>query len=171
MTQANATPPSHPPVDAGRLWAGGGATALVAALIAVAGIVICRGVLGIAILAPEGDGAWGNASTFWYAGAAAVAALLATGLMHVLILTTPQPQRFFGWVIGLATVIAVVMPFVPDTGLDTKIATAVINAVIGIAIGTLVASVARSAVAMALRRPGGTPPAGMPPTGGVPPTR
>ncbi|MBZ2195281.1 DUF6069 family protein [Occultella gossypii] len=171
MTQQNATPPSHPPIDAGRLWAGGAATALVAALIAVAGIVICRGVLSISILAPEGNGAWGDASTFWYAGAAALAALVATALMHVLILTTPQPQRFFGWVIGLATVIAVVMPFVPDAGLDTKIATAAINAVIGIAIGTLVASVARSAVAAALRRPGGMPPSGGPPTRGMPPAR
>ncbi|CAM3798561.1 DUF6069 domain-containing protein [Occultella aeris] len=122
--------------------------------------MICRAIFAIPILAPEGDGAWGNASTFWYAAGAALAALLATALLHVLILTTPQPQRFFGWVIGLATVIAVVLPFVPDTGLDTKIATAIINLVIGVAIGTLIPSVARSAIAAALHRPGAQPPTG-----------
>ncbi|MEV4314010.1 hypothetical protein [Actinocrispum sp. NPDC049592] len=39
--------------DTGRLWAGGSATALVAALIAVAGIVVTRGVFGVPVLAPS----------------------------------------------------------------------------------------------------------------------
>lgn len=142
----DATTPPRRTVDAARLWSGGGATALVAALIAVAGIVIARGVFDVPVLAPEGDGVWGNANTWWYAVAAACAALLATALVHALIVSTPQPLRFFSWVIGLATVIAGVAPFVPDAQLAAKVATSVINVVLGIAIGTLVASVARSAV-------------------------
>lgn len=157
MTDDSSTTPPPLAVDAGRLWSGGAATALVAAMIAVAGIVIVRGVFGIPVLAPEGDGTWGNASTLWYAVAAAFVALLATALVHGLIVSTPQPLRFFSWAIGLATVIATVAPFVPDAELDAKVATAIINAVIGIAIGTLVSSVARSAM-RAVRRRGDTPP-------------
>lgn len=157
MTYDSSTTPPRPAIDTGRLWSGGAATALVAALVAAAGILIARGVFDIPVLAPEGDGAWGNANTWWYAAAAAFAALLATALVHGLIVSTPQPLRFFSWVIGLATVIATVAPFVPDAELDAKVATAIINAVLGIAIGTLVSSVARSAM-RAVRRRDGTPP-------------
>lgn len=145
----------RPSVDAGRLWAGGGATALVAALVAVAGIVVTRGILGIPVIAPAGDGTWGSPTLWWYAAAAAFVALLATALVHALILTTPQPFRFFAWVMGILTVIAVAVPFVPSASLDAKIVTAIINALIGIAIATLLTSVARSAVRAA--RLGGPP--------------
>lgn len=154
MTDESTTPPRRA-VDAARLWSGGAATALVAALIAVAGIVIMRGVFDVPVLAPEGDGVWGSANTWWYATAAAFAALLATALVHGFIVSTPQPLRFFSWVIGLATVIAAVAPFVPDAELSAQVATSIINVVLGIAIGTLVASVARSAM-RAARRPGNT---------------
>jgi hypothetical protein len=135
-----------PAVDARRLWAGGVATAVIGALIAVVGIVLVRGVFDIPILAREGEGTWGDASTGWYAAGAALAALVATGLVHVLLLTTPQPLRFFGWVVGLATVIGVVAPFTSDADLDSQVATAGLNLVLGVAIGTLISSVARSAI-------------------------
>ncbi|WP_328530669.1 DUF6069 family protein [Nocardioides sp. NBC_00368] len=141
-------PPSprlRPAVDTGRLWAGGAAAAVVAALLAVAGIVIARGIFDVPILAPEGDGVWGDASTWWYATWAAIAGLLATAVAHVLAVTTPQPQTFFGWIVGLATVIAALWPFTSEAGLDTKLVTMLINLVIGIAIGSLVSAVARSA--------------------------
>ena len=74
-------------VDARQLWSGGAATAVIAALIALAGILVCRWLLGIPVLAPRQDGAWGDASTAGYAAAAA-AALAATAIMHLLLLTT-----------------------------------------------------------------------------------
>ena len=40
-------------VAAGRLWAGGAATAVVAALIAVVGILLARGVFDVPVLAPK----------------------------------------------------------------------------------------------------------------------
>ena len=61
-------------IDAKQLWSGGVATALVAALIALAGILVCRWLFDIPILAPRGDGAWGNASPAGYSLAAAAAA-------------------------------------------------------------------------------------------------
>ncbi len=125
-------------VDARRLWSGGAATAVVAALIAVAGILVCRWLLGIPVLAPRQDGAWGDASTAGYAVAAAAAALAATAIVHLLLVATPRPQMFFAWIIGLATVIAVVCPFSTTAPLSQKAATAVINLVLGAAIGSLI---------------------------------
>jgi uncharacterized membrane protein AbrB (regulator of aidB expression) len=58
--------------------------------------------------------------------------------MHLLLLTTPRPQMFFSWIIGLATVIAVVYPFSTTAPLSQKVATAVINLVLGAAIGSLI---------------------------------
>jgi len=125
-------------VDARALWSGGAATAVVAALIALVGILVCRWLFGIPVLAPRQDGAWGDASTAGYAIAAAAAALAATAIMHLLLIATPRPQTFFTWIIGLATVIAVVYPFGTTAPLSQKVATAVINLVLGAAIGSLV---------------------------------
>lgn len=148
------TEPSGPTrwVDPGPLWAGGVATAVVAALIALAGVLISRWLLTVPILAPRQDGAWGNVSTGMYVLAAAGAALAATAIMHLLLLTTPRPQVFFGWIIGLATIIAVVFPFSTTAPLDQKAATALVNLILGIAIWTLTLQVAGRAVRR--RRPG-----------------
>ena len=58
--------------------------------------------------------------------------------MHLLLLTTPRPQMFFTWIIGLATLIAVVCPFSTTAPLSQKVATAVINLVLGTAVGSLI---------------------------------
>lgn len=133
-------------VDAGRLWAGGAATAVVAALIALVGILVARGVFDVPVLAPEGKGTWGDADTPLYALYCALAALLATGLLHLLLISTPRPLQFFSWIIGLATVAAAVAPFLANGSTSSKIATGVINLAVGIAIGTLLSGSARSAM-------------------------
>jgi len=135
----------RPAVDAGKLWAGGLATALVAALVTVAGVVVSRGLFHVPILAPKGEGVWGDASTGWYAFGAAVVSLAATGLMHVLLLFTPRPLLFFGWIAGLATVVAVLVPLSLGGDLAARVATAGLNLLLGIAIGSLVAGSGRSA--------------------------
>ena len=58
--------------------------------------------------------------------------------MHLLLIATPRPQMFFTWIIGLATVIAVVYPFSTTAPLSQKVAAAVINLVLGAAIGSLI---------------------------------
>jgi hypothetical protein len=80
-----------------------------------------------------------------YVFASAACALVATALMHLLLLTTPYPRVFFGWIIGLATVVAVVFPFSTTAPTSQKIATGFINLVLGVAIGTLIAEVSRRA--------------------------
>jgi hypothetical protein len=136
----------RPMVDAGRLWTGGVATAAVAALVAIVGVLIARGLFDVPLLAPTGEGTLGDASTARLAGLAAGAALLATGLMHLLLLSTPRPGRFFTWIMVLATLIAAIIPFLTDAEANTKIATAAINLSIGATIGSLVSGVGRSAV-------------------------
>lgn len=132
-------------VDAKPLWSGGVATAVVAALIALVGILVCRWLFNIPMLSPRREGAWGNASTAGYVFAAAGCALVATALMHLLLLTTPYPRVFFGWIIGLATVVAVVFPFSTTAPLSQKIATSFVNLILGVAIGTLITEVSRRA--------------------------
>jgi cytochrome b561 len=135
--------------DSAQFWAGAVATAVVAALIALVGILICRWTLNIPILAPAGDGAWGNAHTAEYALVAALIAIIAAGLLYLLVLGTPQPNMFFDWITGLATLAAVVYPFSTSAALDQKAATAIVNLVLGIAIISLLSAVA----ARAIRRP------------------
>ena len=136
--------------DPGQFWAGGAATAVVAALIALVGILVCRWTLNIPILAPASAGAWGSAHTGEYVLLAACVALVATGLLYLLVLAAPEPGTFFRWIMGLATIAAVVYPFSTSAPLEQKAATAVVNLVLGIAITSLLTGVASRAV----RRPG-----------------
>ncbi|MGW5731696.1 MULTISPECIES: DUF6069 family protein [Streptomyces] len=138
--------PARHRVDAGRLWVGGLVTALVAALTAVVGLLLVRGVLGIAVFAPEGDGVMGDASTAVLAGGAAVAALAATLLVHLLLLGTPQADRFLIWIVTLATGVMVLLPFTFALSLKAQIGTAAVYLAIGAAIGSLLSAVARGAV-------------------------
>jgi Family of unknown function (DUF6069) len=133
-------------LNVGRLWAGGIATAVVAVLVVVAGVFIARHILGIAVLAPKAAGDFGSGSTVVYAAVAAAAALLATALLHVLLLGAPRPLTFFAWITGLADLIAVAAPFAQAGPQSGKVATAVINLVTGVAIISLLSGTARGAL-------------------------
>jgi hypothetical protein len=127
-------------VDAGRLWGGGVATACVAALIAAVGVLICDKVLDLhlvrPVLLPIGD-----SFALSYAATAFVLALVATGLAPLLAVSTPRPRSFFRWIVGLATLAAVALPFALTGSAASKIGTAVINLAIGVAIGSLLTAV------------------------------
>ncbi|MET0928607.1 MAG: DUF6069 family protein [Aeromicrobium sp.] len=125
-----------------RLWAGGAATAVVAALVAVVGLLVARGILDIAVMAPAGDGTWHTPTVVGYAIAAAAGALLATAVMHGLLLFAPTPRRFFHWIMGLAAVVGVAWPFALDATLEEQIATALIDLAIVLAIASLVSGAA-----------------------------
>jgi len=145
MPRQDPEPESPRRVDARPLVSGGIATAVVAALIALVGILVCRWLFNVPILAPQRAGAWGNASTVGYVFAAAACALVATALMWLLLISTPYPRVFFGWIIGLATLVAVVYPFSTTAPLSQKLATAVVNLILGVVIGSLIAEVSRRA--------------------------
>ena len=73
------------------------------------------------------------------------AALLTTGLLHLLLISAPSPWRFFGWIVGLAVAIVVIIPFTSDAELSAKVGTAAINLAVGIAIYSIVSGVGRTA--------------------------
>ena len=131
-------------VDTGRLWVGGVMAGVVGAGIAVVGLLVARGIADIPVLV-EREGTLVSASTWWYAGAALLAALLATGLLHGLLLGAPRPFTFYGWITGLAVAIAALVPYTTGAETESKVATSLINLGIGIAIATTVATVGRSA--------------------------
>ncbi|GAA0911730.1 DUF6069 family protein [Virgisporangium aurantiacum] len=139
-------------VNAVRLWSGGLAAAVVAGLTGLVGVLIARVVFRVALLAPRTAGAFGDVDTVRLCVVAAVAALAATGLVHLLLLSTPRPLAYFGWIVGLVTAAAVVLPFLSSGSLPVLLATAVIRLVIGLAIGSLVSGAASAA----RRRPVGT---------------
>ena len=149
-------------VDAKALWSGGVATAVVAALIALVGILACRWLFNIPILSPRKEGAWGNASTAGYTLAAAACALAATALMYLLLLSTPRPRTFFGWIIGLATLVAVIYPFSTTAPMSQKLATGAVNLILGVAIGTLVYQVSLRAGRRVVRYRSAPPPSRTP---------
>jgi hypothetical protein len=127
-------------IDAPRLWGGGLATAVVAALVAAVGVLICRDLLHVKLVEPP---LLPIAKSFPvnYAITAFVLALAATGLAHLLSVVTPRPRVFFGWIIALCTVATMVIPFALEGSLKGKICAAVINMVIGICIASLLSAV------------------------------
>src|SRR5580704_17691632 len=129
--------------DPAQFWAGAAATAVVAALIALVGILVARWALGIPILAPTGDGAWGNAHTGEYVLLAALVALIAAGVLYLLELGAPAPRVFFGWIVGLA---AVVYPFSTSAPLQQQAATAIVNLILGVAIASPLSAVSARAI-------------------------
>ncbi|MFF1610294.1 DUF6069 family protein [Amycolatopsis sp. NPDC058278] len=143
MTNTQLQQRPRPAVDARSLWTGGVATAVVAALVAVVGVLIVRGVFGLPVMAP------GNAD---YVGAvglavfAAVGGLLATALAHVLLLLAPRPMAFFGWIVGLVTLAFAIWPSTVSAGVAGHFLNAVLYVVLGVAIGTLVSRTAGQAV-------------------------
>jgi len=132
-------------LNATRLWTGGLATAAVAALVGLVGTLMIRVLFEFA---PVGATA-AHALTSTDAGLlclfAAVAALAATGVAHLLIVSTPDPLSYLGWIIGLSTAAAVIVPLLGGMPLAAAIALAVINLVIGLAIGSLVVGAAGAA--------------------------
>jgi hypothetical protein len=140
---------SSPVVDAGRLCAGGAATALVAGLVAVVGVLIAEGVLNVTMVQPPLL-PFGGPFAVRYAVTAALLALVATAVGHLFAVTTPRPRAFFTWVLGLATAAACVLPFALEGSLGGRVATSLVNLVIGLSVLSLLSSV----LARTVRLPG-----------------
>jgi hypothetical protein len=133
MSTANTpqkVPRSRVVIDAGRLWGGGVATAVVAALVAAVGVLICRDLLDVKLVEPPLLRITDSFPINY-----------ATGLAHLLSLVTPRPRAFFNWIVGLITVATMVVPFALEGSRQGKICAAVINMVIGICIASLLSAV------------------------------
>ncbi|SDS32228.1 hypothetical protein [Microlunatus soli] len=131
-------------VDPVRVWAGGVATALVAGGVAFVGILVLRaldGVSGLHKLAGQGA----DLDRTLVVVAAVVVALLATGLLHLLLLSTPRAHTFFAWIIGLVVLAVVVQALVAGDWYGSVLVAA-LYLIIGLAIGSLLTGVGRTAV-------------------------
>lgn len=143
MSRPNMAPgdPSHVAVDAKRLWTGGLATAAVAALVAWVGVLLAQGVLDVNLATTAVVVPVSNSLGLNYAVTAFVAAVAATGLAHLLSVTTPRPRSFFSWIVGLVTAAAMLLPFAREGDTPSRVAVALINLVIGLCIGSLLTAV------------------------------
>jgi len=144
MTAAAPVPDRAPKarvsIDAGRLWGGGVATGLVAALVAVVGVLICSIVdvrlVRPALLLDVLDSFAGD-----YALTAFVLTLVATAIAHLMALATPRPRLFFSWIVVLATAAGVAAPFAIGDHTESQVATACINLAVGICVLSLLGGV------------------------------
>jgi hypothetical protein len=142
---------------------------VVVALLMIVGVSVARGIFGVPVPVPSSGG---GISSFAYVLLGVLAALVATALVQLLVMVAPRPLMFFGWIVFLCTVIAMLAPFQNSVFgsfnhiamLNSKVATLVINLCVGIAIGSLVAGIARSS--LMVRRSSAMPPQGQPPVTG-----
>ncbi|WP_432845709.1 DUF6069 family protein [Amycolatopsis sp. CA-161197] len=109
-------------------------------------VLVARGLFDVPVLAPEGQGAWGGVGTVAYAVGAALVALAATGLLHLLLISTPRAKSFFVSIMLLVTAIAVVIPLGLDAERGARFATAAGNLLIGLVITSTLSGVAGAAV-------------------------
>jgi hypothetical protein len=137
--------PTAPVLDATPLWTGGLATAAVAALVGLVGTLVIRVLFEYAPVGVSATRAFGTGNAAMLCLFAAVAALAATGIAHLLMVSTPEPLSYLGWIIGLSTAAAVVLPLLSVLPTAAAVAIAVANLVIGLAIGSLVVGTAMSA--------------------------
>ncbi len=135
--------PAQPVVDSKRLWAGGAATALVAALIGAVGLLVVRDLLDIPVITSAIE--YGSSQLATLIGYGVIAALLATGLLHLLLISTPRAVSFFAWICVLATIVATLWPFTMDATLASQIGSGALYFAMGAAIVSLLSGVAGSA--------------------------
>ncbi|SDD87687.1 DUF6069 family protein [Rhodococcus tukisamuensis] len=129
-------------IAAGKFWSGAVAAALVTGLTALVVTLIVR-VFGLDPLAPPWLPDLTVAVRFAVLGF--VATLLAAVLLYVLSATTPGGETFFGWIVGLLTLAAAVLPFAYDAVTGDRIATSVAHLAIGLPILGLLPGVASRA--------------------------
>jgi hypothetical protein len=129
-------------VNAARLWSGGLMAGVVGGGVVLVGFLVVRGILDIPLLV-ERNGALVTASTWWYAFGAFLSGAAATGLLHALLVTVPDPYRFFRWIVGLAVAVSALVPWTLDTARPSQLAMSLINLVVGICVGSIVNGVGR----------------------------
>jgi hypothetical protein len=138
----------------------------VAGLVGLVGVLVAEGLLDLDMADPPLLPI-GSSFAVRYALTAAALALVATGVAHLLALSAPRPQAFLSWIIGLATVVGVVLPFTLEATTAGRFATAIVDLVIGLSIGSLLHSVLIRTIHRGVPLP--QPGAPMPPVPGPPP--
>ncbi|WP_369375409.1 DUF6069 family protein [Promicromonospora sp. Populi] len=123
-------------LEVGRYWAGAMATVLVAALIGFAADFILEEVLGLEVQ-PQADLFGTGSDLVAWIVAGVLFALAGAAVLYLLVLSTPRPRAFFGWVVALATVILAMVPFAGQAEIVPAILAAIVWIIIGSAVWSL----------------------------------
>ncbi len=132
--------------DPGRLWAGGVVTALVAAGVALVGVLLVHKLPHASLLSFDGTKEPADDAKTMLPILAAVAALVATGLLHLLMTTTPRAGQFFAWIGALVLALVVLELFVAGDDKVSQFVTSAFYVLIGIVIISSLFGVSRTAV-------------------------
>lgn len=138
-TAVPARPETRLVVETGRFWAGGAATAFVAALVGVVGVIVLETILRLDLTYRDLFGTGSAMGAYIFGGI--LTAVASAALLQLLVLTTPRPRAFFGWILGLATVVATLLPFTWTTDVSSAIASGIVNLMLGIAVWSLLTGV------------------------------
>lgn len=151
-------------IDLTVLWAGAIATAFVAGLLSIVGILVAHVLPGMEIIAPGSGTRYAEATAWRLMSSAVTASLGAALLLHLLLVLTPRPFLFFRCIAVLMTAVLALWPFTTTAPVPSKIATAIIHLAVGTFVTALTSSVghhayrelvtAGAARVLALRPPG-----------------
>lgn len=130
---------TSPSVDNGRYWAGVAATALVAALVGLVGVLIIDQILKIDLVVKDLFGTDSVSAAYVVGGV--LSAIVAGALLQLLVMTTPRPRAFFGWIMFLALVVAALIPLTWTDSTKSALTSGALNLVVGIAIWSLLSGV------------------------------
>ncbi|MEH3154831.1 MAG: DUF6069 family protein [Gordonia paraffinivorans] len=133
--KASRPPRRGPQINIGLFIGGVVATAVVTALASWLVAWIIR-VISQRITETGKFGVWNPVAQdeYWFAVVGGLCALFAGALWYVLQLTTPSPDQFFAWIVGLLVIAAVILPLLLSREISTGIGTAVMHLVIGLPI-------------------------------------
>ncbi|MEN5073683.1 hypothetical protein ABE437_07700 [Isoptericola cucumis] len=122
-------------LDLRRYWVGATTTVVVCGLVGLAASVIFDQAFDLGLLGPFG----GSAAAWTLAGA--LFALLAAAVLQLLVVVAPRPQMFFGWLVGVVTVILAVAPFTGDPEPVPALVTALVWVLLGVAASSMLSAV------------------------------
>jgi hypothetical protein len=134
----------HWKVDAPRYWRGTLFAAVVAALVALVGLLVIRGLLDLPVLRRGDGGSVSQASTVWYLVVSVLGALVLGAVLYVLLLYSPRPWTFYAWIAGLAIVAVTVLPLTFDASASSRLATASLHLAVGAVVAIFVQTVGRA---------------------------
>jgi hypothetical protein len=132
--------------DAGRLWAGGVVTALVAAGVALVAVMVSDKLLHVTLLNPDGTREAADDAMVMLPLLVAIVTLLATGLLHLLMTTTPRAPQFFASIGALVMVLVLLQVYLSASDVTGRLATGVLYLLVGVVIISSLSGVARTAV-------------------------
>jgi hypothetical protein len=127
-------------LEVGRYWAGALATVIVCALIGLVAAFLLTDVFDLELQPPPDMFGSGSTIVAWTV-VGGLFALVAAIVLHLLVMSTPRPRTFFGWIVGLATVIFAALPFAGDFEVVPATLSALVWIVIGIATWSLLTGV------------------------------